>query len=722
MGRIKGVLNAKQELTQYTYSLAGDQTSTIYPDQTTVQRRYDELGRLIERKDGKENDDKYWYDGNGNRVGRVDRNEQSFTFVYTNRNFLMNKISDDETISFTYDLTGKRTSMSDGTGNTFYTYDSYNGSLKKVVYPDGRAIAYSYDANNRRSHMQDPFGANVYYSYDEMNRLTGVRTALDEIAEAQYNYTANGQLFEVLQKNNVKSSYTYDGLRLDTLTHRKADQSVIQSFDYNYDLNGNIDARTENGVTHDFTYDELNRIETSTQFAESYTYDSKGNRASYTRNTVFENTNTDLEYDDRDRLTQVTTAEGKTVTYKYNGDNLLYERKESGETTRYYYDGQQVIAEASVVNGQAELKVRYIRGKGLIAAEDAGGTKSYYLHNGHGDVVELRDETGITRLNGYSYDIWENPVTEEENVYNSFRYSGELWDDTTDLQYLRARWYDPSEGRFVNEDTYEGSLTNPLSLNLYTYVSNNPLKYIDPSGHWQEGDEKYSSAIQSEIRHLTSLWYSASGDKVMQNQIHAAANALRAIGKSGAQYAVTRINTFIPLDSALAPNGQRFSGDGVSRGFDHASLSVRTQQYIVTNLDTGNSTTANYVGATHKITKSGTEVKRAPNTTMQASSVGHIYNSNYHIVVNASLGGVSGRNPFINLAPSIDYDILLDIGPNDILVNGTINAFPAYEGYMSINGGGYITLFNAMPNIDAPLPALGLMDFASVEFLHVISK
>ncbi|SEG78766.1 RHS repeat-associated core domain-containing protein [Paenibacillus sp. UNC499MF] len=66
---------------------------------------------------------------------------------------------------------------------------------------------------------------------------------------------------------------------------------------------------------------------------------------------------------------------------------------------------------------------------------------------------------------------------------NNFRYSGEYWDNTTKLQYLRARWYDPNLGRFINEDTYEGQLDNPLSLNLYTYTHNNPLRYTDPSGH-----------------------------------------------------------------------------------------------------------------------------------------------------------------------------------------------------------------------------------------------
>ena len=94
----------------------------------------------------------------------------------------------------------------------------------------------------------------------------------------------------------------------------------------------------------------------------------------------------------------------------------------------------------------------------------------------------LTDGSGNT-LNQYSYDIWGNPLlTTNETVSQPFLYSGENWDDTADLQYLRARWYDPSVGRFINEDTYEGELTNPLSQNLYTYVHNNPLIYADPTG------------------------------------------------------------------------------------------------------------------------------------------------------------------------------------------------------------------------------------------------
>lgn len=59
-------------------------------------------------------------------------------------------------------------------------------------------------------------------------------------------------------------------------------------------------------------------------------------------------------------------------------------------------------------------------------------------------------------------------------MHNPFRYSGEYWDETTKLQYSRARWYD---------HPYKGDITSPLSQNLYTYVHNNALIYIDPSGN-----------------------------------------------------------------------------------------------------------------------------------------------------------------------------------------------------------------------------------------------
>ena len=103
--------------------------------------------------------------------------------------------------------------------------------------------------------------------------------------------------------------------------------------------------------------------------------------------------------------------------------------------------------------------------------------------------MQVTDESGKI-VNRYQYDEWGNILHQEEELKNPIRYSGEYYDEESGLYYLRARYYDPSTGRFISRDSYEGQLINPLSLNLYTYCYNNPLKYVDPTGHiaWDVAD------------------------------------------------------------------------------------------------------------------------------------------------------------------------------------------------------------------------------------------
>ena len=64
-----------------------------------------------------------------------------------------------------------------------------------------------------------------------------------------------------------------------------------------------------------------------------------------------------------------------------------------------------------------------------------------------------------------------------------YTYNGEDYNRETGLQYLRARWYDTNRAVFLSEDSYLGDLLQPLTRNRYLYVCNNPLNFIDPSGH-----------------------------------------------------------------------------------------------------------------------------------------------------------------------------------------------------------------------------------------------
>ncbi|MFD2115278.1 RHS repeat-associated core domain-containing protein [Paenibacillus yanchengensis] len=82
--------------------------------------------------------------------------------------------------------------------------------------------------------------------------------------------------------------------------------------------------------------------------------------------------------------------------------------------------------------------------------ETATREKGYYVVNGHGDVTGITDAEGEL-LNEYTYDIWGKPLESNKTIEQSFRYSGEHWDEETNLQYLRARWYDPRLQVIVNE-------------------------------------------------------------------------------------------------------------------------------------------------------------------------------------------------------------------------------------------------------------------------------
>ncbi len=121
------------------------------------------------------------------------------------------------------------------------------------------------------------------------------------------------------------------------------------------------------------------------------------------------------------------------------------------------------------------MKSREVRGYELLKKET--NNKQYYYHqNEHGDVTHLTNVNGEVE-NSYSYDVFGNIREEKEAIFNYFKYSGEQYEKEIEQYYLRARFYNPVIGRFTQEDVYRGD-----GLNLYVYVVNNPLLWVDPSG------------------------------------------------------------------------------------------------------------------------------------------------------------------------------------------------------------------------------------------------
>jgi RHS repeat-associated protein len=532
LNRLTNVTQPNEESTQYFYSLTGNLKKVKHPDGEIEEKVYDELGRIIKEVNPKKETTKFEYDGNHNLTKKIDREGKVFTYQYSYRNLLTKDIGPKETISYGFYQNGQKLSVEDAAGITNFQYEPDTGYLSKVTYPDGQTIQHKYDSQGNRIELTMPFGTHVYYQYTANNQLEKVGISKDTegriISEADYTYKNNGKWDNVTLKNGVQTRFLYNRSHLTSVVHQNSDKTESHSFRYEHDLNGNITKLTDNQQAYEFKYDLLDRISTSDMFNETYQYDKRGNRLTLTSSMLPPSKDISIEYDERNRIQKV-IKDGKEVTYKYHGDGLLYERTEKNletgaeETTRLYYDGDVLIAEGDV---QADLKAikkaEYLYGNQLISKLSAEGAKAYYTFNGHGDVTELRDESG-TLVNEYSYDIWGNPVTMmEQDKDNPFLYSGEYWDKATSLQFLRARWYDPSFGRFISEDTYKGDNKNPLSLNLYTYVENNPLKYVDPSGHEPKFADNDGSSVNDSGRptngNITGGGGSSSGGSGLPNQ------------------------------------------------------------------------------------------------------------------------------------------------------------------------------------------------------------
>ena len=107
---------------------------------------------------------------------------------------------------------------------------------------------------------------------------------------------------------------------------------------------------------------------------------------------------------------------------------------------------------------------------------------SYYLYDGRGSVTANTWYNGMV-TDVYQYDPYGQVTLGSTKHTDFYGYNAESYNPNTGLEYLRARYYNAEEGRFFQEDTNLGDVTDPLTLNRYAYVKNSPLNYVDPSGH-----------------------------------------------------------------------------------------------------------------------------------------------------------------------------------------------------------------------------------------------
>jgi len=388
----------------------------------------------------------------------------------------------------TYNAASQITSLAIGTGvnqlNESYTYDPASSLLlEQTLQRSGTTLMNKH--------------------YDYIRYFCEMPGAMCQEFPGHYWYT--GRL------TRVSGSATYQHFTYDSLGRLKnADQGkwaikggswqyrTDWNQSYSYDRYGNREgvvasSKNYSPVPQDgasiLSYDPAtNRINTA-----GYTYDAAGNQ-------LTNGTGQSLAYDTAGRLAQVKDENGITVaTYSYGASNqrLITQTGNESSTNKTYYiwNGNSVISEYTDPSGASmphwSRNYMYLGGR-LLATEEPNGTGGEIVHYHHPDRLSTRLITNNVDTSYFeqAHLPYGTPVDVETTTNSNVttrRFTSYDRSETTGMDYAVNRTFDSRQNRFTQIDPIGMAATNlsdPQSLNMYSYVGNDPVNRVDPDGQF----------------------------------------------------------------------------------------------------------------------------------------------------------------------------------------------------------------------------------------------
>jgi RHS repeat-associated protein len=487
--------DARGNTTNYEFDALNQQTKITYPDNTFSQVIFDALGRKISSKDQAGKITNYTYDSLGNLTKVTDALNQETKFSYN-------------------ELSQQVTQVDAKNNTTRYEYDKLGRRTKRML-PLGQVETYDYNNLSNLTSKTDFNGKTTTFNYDSMRRL------LNKIPDASLNepnisftYNDLGQRHTMTDANGM-TIYVYDS------RNRLASKQTPQgNLNYTYDENGSLKTLRSNhvnGVSADYTYDNLNRLQavkdnrlTNGLDTTSYAYDGVGNLSVVS---MPNGVSTSYNYNSSNRLTNLNTTKiGNIIaSYAYTlgaTGNRTQVVENTGRTVNYAYDDLYRLTSETIANSSNNGQINYQydavgnriqrnSSVNLVANQNSSFDANDRLNS---DVFDANGNTKISSGNSYGHDF-ENRLTSTGNIQIIYDGDGnrisktvnglttKFLVDTNNLTGYAQVVEELQNGSVTKQYTYGNDLisqrqvTNGNTVNFYGYDGHRSVRNLtDVSG------------------------------------------------------------------------------------------------------------------------------------------------------------------------------------------------------------------------------------------------